>query len=71
MSLRFRQSMTGSVEQVLFEEEEDGYYTGHTPNYVKVYARGKGLHNEILPVEITEPYRDGVLGRILSPSEPR
>ena len=71
MSLRFRQSMTGSVEQVLFEEEEDGYYTGHTPNYVKVYARGKGLHNEILPAEITEPYRDGVLGRILSPSEPR
>ena len=71
MSLRFRQSMTGSVEQVLFEEEEDGYYTGHTPNYVKVYARGKGLHNKILPVEITEPYRDGVLGRILSPSEPR
>ena len=71
MSLRFRQSMTGSVEQVLFEEEEDGYYTGHTPNYVKVYAQGKDLHNEILPVQITEPYRDGVLGRVLSPSEPR
>ena len=47
-------------------EERDGeFFTGHAPNYTKVYACGENLHNEIKDVEITEVYRDGVLGRIL------
>ena len=61
----FLQDLVGSVQSVLFEETEDGFYTGHAPNYVKVYVRGEDLHNKILPVQITEIYRDGLLGKLV------
>ena len=62
MSRDYRQKMVGSVVSVLFEEEDGAYYIGHTPNYVKVYVRGKDLHNQIRQVTVTELYKDGVLG---------
>ena len=65
MSLAYRQAMIGSVQQVLFEEPEDGLFTGHAPNYVKVYASGENLHNQIKQVRITGVFRDGVSGDIL------
>ena len=52
--------MVGSVVQVLFEEPEAGFFTGHTPNYVKVYVRGEQLHNQVLSVKITGLFRDGL-----------
>ena len=65
MSEQYRGNMTGSVQEVLFEETEDGLYTGHAPNYVKVYAAGEALHNEIRRVRITGLYKDGVSGELL------
>ena len=64
LSETYRQALVGSTQQVLFEEGEGAYYTGHAPNYVKVYVEAEGLHNQILPVRITQVFRDGVLGRI-------
>ncbi|MBQ3529180.1 MAG: tRNA (N(6)-L-threonylcarbamoyladenosine(37)-C(2))-methylthiotransferase MtaB [Oscillospiraceae bacterium] len=64
MSLAYRQAMAGSVVSVLFEEEDGVYYVGHAPNYVKVYALGKDLHNQVCQVTVTEVYGDGVLGRL-------
>ena len=64
MSLAYRESLIGTVQRVLFEETAGEYYTGHAPNYVKVYARGENLHNEVRDVTVTEIYRDGVLGEI-------
>lgn len=64
MSLAFRSALIGSTQPVLFEEQEKGLYTGHAPNYVKVYAEGEGLHNEIRSVRIVKAYQDGVLGEI-------
>ena len=49
---------------MLFEEADGNYYTGHAPNYVKVYVEGENLHNEIRDVEITGIYKDGVMGRM-------
>jgi threonylcarbamoyladenosine tRNA methylthiotransferase MtaB len=66
MSKAYRENLIGSLQPVLFEEPEGDFFTGHAPNYVKVYAAGEGLHNRIVPVEITEIYEDGVMGRILS-----
>ena len=57
-------SFAGTVEPVLFEEPEEEYFTGHTPNYIKVYVKGGDLHNRILPVTLTEPFRDGMRGQI-------
>ncbi|MBQ7345079.1 MAG: tRNA (N(6)-L-threonylcarbamoyladenosine(37)-C(2))-methylthiotransferase MtaB [Oscillospiraceae bacterium] len=64
MSLGYRQSLIGTVQPVLFEEPEGELYTGHAPNYVKVYVQGKDLHGQIRPVTITDLMKDGVFGRI-------
>ena len=63
MSLAYRENLIGTTQSVLFEEPEAGYFTGHAPNYVKVYVKGEKLHNEIRNVTITGIYRDGVMGR--------
>ena len=42
----------------------DGLFTGHAPNYIKVYAKGAELHNQIRSVRITQVYQDGVLGAL-------
>ena len=60
MSREYRENLIGTTHAVLFEERDGDYYTGHAPNYVKVYAEGEDLHNEIRNVEITEVYEDGV-----------
>ena len=64
MSLAYRQNLMGSLQQVLFEETDGEFYTGHCPNYVKVYARGENLHNQVKTVRIGAPHREGVLGEI-------
>ena len=58
-------ALIGSVQEVLFEQTEDGFFTGHAKNYVKVYARGDGLHNIVKQVRITALRADGVEGELL------
>ena len=65
LSEQYRQRMIGTVQQVLFEEPEGDFYTGHTPNYVKVYVPGKDLHNQTCPVEIVSLHEDGLLGKLI------
>ena len=64
MSRNYREKLIGTTLEVLFEEPDGVYFTGHTPNYVKVYVAGEALHNEIRQVKITDIYQDGVLGQI-------
>ncbi len=64
LSHAYRQKLVGTVQQVLFEEAEGQFYTGHAPNYVKVYVKGEHLHNQILDVTITALHQDGVFGEI-------
>ena len=70
MSKTYREALIGTTQAVLFEEKEGGYFTGHAPNYVKVYAEGENLHNQIRNVEITELYQEGVMGKILDENAP-
>ena len=62
MSRAYREKLIGTVQQVLFEDRELAYFTGHAPNYVKVYAAGEALHNQLRQVRITGLYEDGVFG---------
>ena len=62
MSRRYRENLIGTCHAVLFEEKDGNYFTGHCPNYVKVYVPEENLHNCIRNVEITGVYKDGVLG---------
>ena len=45
------------------ETQEDGYWVGHTDNYVKVYCKD-GVKGDIVKVKVTSLYKDGVLGEI-------
>ena len=65
MSVAYRQKLIGTHHAVLFEETDGAFFTGHAPNYVKVYAEGENLHNEVRNVEITGIHKDGVNGRVL------
>ena len=65
MTAAYRRSMVGQTVEVLFEEPSEDLYTGHAPNYVRVYAEGQELHNEVRSVAITGVYNDGVIGTIL------
>ena len=65
MTARYRANLLGTVQQVLFEEPAESLFTGHAPNYVKVYAGGEELHNEVRTVRITALYQDGVMGIII------
>lgn len=62
MSYDYRAKLLGSLQAVLFEEPDKEFFTGHCGNYVKVYVKAEGLHNQIHNVRITEVFRDGVLG---------
>ncbi len=64
MSRAYRETLIGTTLDVLFEEADGRYCTGHAPNYVKVYAKGEHLHNEIRTVTVTDCYKDGVLGTL-------
>jgi len=58
----FRESVLGKEHVVLVEQEEDGFMTGYTGNYIKVYICDpeKTLRpGEFCRVRLTELYREG------------
>ena len=61
----FLSSQLGTEHDVLFEQPEKGYYTGHTMNYVKVYCNAENLRNEIRRVRVTALFEDGVLADLV------
>lgn len=40
--------------KVLIEEEKDGYFYGHTANFIKVKVSGNFVQNEIYDILLTE-----------------
>ena len=64
VNIDYRHALGGSVQEVHFEVERCEDFTGHAPNYVRIYAPGENLHNEIRPVRITGVYKDGMMGEI-------
>ena len=57
----FARKQLGKTVSVLFEQPEDGFFTGHTTNYLKIYVKTEeNLHNTIKEVKITE-YTSGKL----------
>ena len=64
----FRKSIIGKEQTVLIEEEEDGYLTGYTGNYIKVYVKvpadaGKPAAGELCKVIPEGLFREGVAAR--------
>ena len=62
MEKKWLKSQVGDTLPVLFEEERDGLWQGHAPNYALVRARGENLHNRLVDVKITGAAGDALLG---------
>ncbi len=61
----FLEKFVGKELEVLFEEEEDECYKGHTTNYIMVKAMGKDLENEIKRVKIEKVEEGELIGEII------
>ena len=61
----YLQGCVGRVYHVLYEQEADGLFQGHAPNYMTVAAEGKGLHNRVLPTRILGVRDGGLLGELM------
>ena len=64
MHRAYLEGCVGQVYPVLFEQEKDGYYTGHAPNYCETGVQGEGLHNKVLNVKITGTDGDMLIGEL-------
>lgn len=62
----FFAAQVGRIENVLFEQQKDGFFEGYTENYTPVKVKAEnGLKGEILPVKITESTDEGCFGEIV------
>ena len=64
MHRTYLEGCVGQVYPVLFEQEKDGYYTGHAPHYCETGVRGGDLHNKVLNVKITGTDGDMLIGEL-------
>lgn len=63
---KFGLKMIGKTSQVLFEREKDGFYLGHSSNYMKVRIQSdKDLKNQIHKVKFTDFLGDKLTGEIV------
>ena len=51
---KYYESNIGKKEKVLIEKEKNGYYYGHTSNYLYLKVKGNYKENEIYDVTITK-----------------
>ena len=61
---KYLASLIGKSVCVLFEQEENGVSVGHSPEYIPVYVKKTGLHNQVITVKCTKPYKDGIFAEI-------
>ncbi len=61
----YAKKFIGKTLKVLIEEEKDGYFMGHTSNYLKVIVKGDLRINEIVPVEIVSVNNNIIVGNLL------
>ena len=53
----------GQVYPVLYEQERNGKFSGHAPNYMEVLVDGgKALHNRVLSTRIVDTDGSALLG---------
>ena len=65
MEREYLNGLLGSELPVLFEEEKNGLWQGHAPNYVAVRVKGNELHNCLRSVRVTAVEGGMLLGEIV------
>ena len=65
MNRRYREALVGQTLEVLFEEADGEFYTGHAPSYMLVAVTGgEELHNCVKHVTITHTDGETLYGVI-------
>ena len=60
--IEYNKSYIGKNVEVLFEEEKDGMYKGHTQNYILVYCQSKeNLDNKIMDVVCEKAEKEHII----------
>lgn len=66
MQENYLNAQVGRCLSVLFEEEEDGFWQGHSENYILVRVKSdENLKNQVKEVKITEVIEDGAIGVLI------
>ena len=61
--IEYNESYIGKNVEVLFEEEKDGIFKGHTQNYIMVYCElNKNLENQVISVRCEKAEQEHILG---------
>ena len=61
----FLESEYGNESEVITEQEEEGYVTGHTENYIKVYLPKDTPKDKLIKVKIGQRINDGAQGILI------
>ena len=64
MHRAYLEGCVGQTYPVLYEQEKDGLYTGHAPNYCEVCVRAEDLHNIIIDTKIVGIDGDVLIGEL-------
>ena len=64
MKQAYLRGCVGQTYPVLFEQEKNGLYVGHAPNYCQVGVRGEDLHNAARNVKIEAVDGDMLIGEL-------
>jgi len=68
----FSQRFLGKTMPVLWEKQIDGIWSGHTDNYIRVYAKNNNdLTNRLLPVKLVEVRKGGMWGESIEEELPQ
>ena len=65
-ALKFKLSQIGKTVEVLFERERNGFWAGHSGNYLEVCVKNGGGRNSIHKVLITAAENEFVRGEIVT-----
>jgi len=65
LKIEFLNKFIGTTMEVLFEEERDGFYIGHSKNYIKVKIKtDKNIKNELYNVIIESVEKDFLVANL-------
>ena len=64
--IEYNESYIGKNVEVLFEEEKDGIFKGHTQNYIMVYCElNKNLENQVISVRCEKAEQEHIIGNFI------
>ena len=63
----FTSKNIGKTYDLIIEQEHNGYFVGHTPNFIKCYVKSEKMlaSNDVVKVKIQSVFNDGAIAEIM------